>query len=146
MDRRFEKRIARYLAERERVALEHLAKPDMASWFDFWHEHPDFKVKANRAKTMVATLTCSLLKKAESLASKRTQPIQIWATLCENTGDNAIYIHSPNPNGTPFPYAFDGVEWGVKQPPEAVGLVDEAHEFGKRVSENEVIYFIRQRA
>lgn len=146
MDRRFEKRIARYLSERERLALERIAKLDMTSWFDFWHEHPDFKVRANRAKPMVATLTYSLLKKTESLASTRAQPIQIWATLCENTGDNAIYVHSPNPNGTPFPYVFDGVEWGAKEPPEAVGLVDEAHELGKGVFENEIVYFIRQRA
>jgi hypothetical protein len=146
MDRRFKKRIERYLAERERIALDQFANLDMTSWFDYWHEHPDFKIKANRAKSMVANLTYSLLKEMEQLASERTDPIQIWATLCENTGNNAIYVHSHNPNGTPFPYTFEGVRWGVTEPPEAVGLIDQAHEFGKREYEDEVVYYIRQKA
>lgn len=146
MDRRFQKRIERYLAERERIALDHFEELDMASWFDFWHEHPDFKFKANRAKTLVANLTYSLLKKLELLASERTEPIQIWATLCENTGNNAIYVHSPNPNGAPFPYSFEGVVWGVAEPPEAIGLLDQTHEIGKSDYDDEMVYFIRQRA
>jgi hypothetical protein len=146
MDRRFRKKMEGYLARRERIALDTFAKLDITSWFDFWHEHPDFDLKANRAKKMVATLTYSLLKEMERLVSERTEPIQVWATLCENTGDNAIFVHSPNPNGTSFPYSFEGVEWGVEEPPEAVGLLDQAHEIGKAKYQDEAVYYIRQRA
>lgn len=145
MDRRFQKRIKRYLAERERITLDNIEKLDITGWFDLWHAHPDFKMKGNKARNMVAEVTYSLLNKMELLALKREEPIQLWATLRENTGDNAIYMHSKNPNGTPFPYAFEGVEWGVAEPPEAAGLIDNTHEIGKIEYEDEVVYFIRQR-
>jgi len=146
MDRRFQKRIAGYLAKREKAVSDHIAQLNVNGWFDFWHDHPDMKCRANRAKSMVALLTYTLLQKAEGLCKDREAPIQVWATLCENTGDNAVFLHTANPNGTPFPYGFEGVEWGVSEPPEARGLIRSSHEVGRRQYDNETVYFIRKRA
>jgi hypothetical protein len=146
MDRRFQKRITHYLAQQERKGIEALAKLDMTGWFDFWHTHIDWKSKANRAKPMVAKITYSLLQQAEALAEKRHDSIQVWATLCEDTGNNAVYFHSLNPNGTAYPYSFDGVEWGISEPPEAENLLNSTHEIGRCQYTNEVVYIIRKRA
>ncbi len=121
-----------------------LAALDADGWFDYWHAHPDILGRANRARPMVASLTCRLLQQAEERVSSRRDPVQVWATLCENTANNAVYIHSPNPNGTPFPNVFAGVAWGV-EPVEDMGLVTSGHEIGKWVHEGEVVYFIRAR-
>ena len=122
-----------------------LAELDAEEWFEYWHAHPDLWGKANRAKPMVALLTYKLLQHAESLVCARKDPVQVWATLCENTADNSIFIHSPNPNGTPFPESFAGVEWGAAEPLEAKGLLKSTHEVGRLVREGEVVYFIRAR-
>ena len=145
MDRRFQKRIARYLTRQERNASTAISRLDMASWFDLYHTHLDWKSKANRAKPMVALLTYKLLQQAEASAESRREPIQVWATLCENTGDNAIYLHSQNPNQTEFPYTFDGVEWGVTEPPEAQGIINSTHEIGRRIYDSGAVYFIRRK-
>jgi len=145
IDRRFRKRMARYLAEREKRSLEALADLEIEEWFDFWHLHPDFKMRGNRVRPMVAALTLRLLEKAESLVAGRRDPIQVWAQLCENTGYTAVYLHSPNPNGTEYPHAFDGVEWGIAEPEELRGLIPPTHELGLQMWDGEKIHVIRKR-
>lgn len=146
IDRRFEKRISRYLAEREKRSLEALEGIEIEDWFDFWHLHPDFRIRANRVRPMVAALTLRLLEKAESLVASRRDPIQPWAQLCENTGYTAVYLHSPNPNGSAYPYAFEGVEWGIAEPEEVRGLIKPTHELGLLLSDGGKTYVIRNRS
>jgi hypothetical protein len=102
-----------------------LDQRDYAGWFDLWHLHLDWKAKGNRSgedRAAVAKFTYMLLNHAESLAHGRA--IQVFATICEDTGDNAVYLHSANPHGTPFPHAFGEIEWDVLGPPELHGVVD----------------------
>ncbi|MGZ4996203.1 MAG: hypothetical protein ACXV8J_00010 [Methylobacter sp.] len=146
MDRRLQKRTGRYLAQQERVASDCIERLDINGWFDFWHTHSDMKCKANCAKSMVALLTYKLLEKAEALFENRQAPIQIWATFCEETGNNAVYIHSPSPNNSSFPYDFDGVVWGTTEPPEVIGLLHSTHEIGKYQYDDEIVYVVRKKA
>jgi hypothetical protein len=146
MDRRFKKRIARYLRQQEQIASAAISKLDMRNWFDLWHTHVDWKSKATRARPQVARLTYRLLLQAEERAAIRSDPIQLWATLCEDTGQNAIYVHSENPNGSPYPYPFDGVLWDVQAPHELQGVVEHTHELGCARYETQVVYLIRKRA
>lgn len=145
IDRRFHKRISRYLAEREKRSIAALEGLEIEEWFDFWHLHPDFKMRGNRVRPMVAALTLRLLEKAESLVAGRRDPIQVWAQLCENTGHSAIYLHSPNPNGSEYPHTFEGVEWGATEPEELRGLIKPSHELGLLVWEGEKIHVIRKK-
>ena len=148
MDRRYRKRIARYLereAEKNRRALEQL---DYGSCFDYWHTHPDWRIRCNRfheARAMAASATYELLQYAEHLASGRSGEIEVFGSLCENTGDNAVYLHSANPNGTPFPVEFSGVQWDVSLPGELAGIVNpERHQIGLQTLEDGSFqYFIR---
>jgi len=150
MDRRYKKRMAAHWA-RERVrALRAVESRDYSSWFDLWHTHSDWKSRGTRFledRDAVAAITYEVLLRAESLAGKSGNSIQVFATICEDTGSNAVYIHSENPNGTEFPHTFPTVEWGVEGPPELVGLVNLAtHEVGRAQYEDSVDYIIRKRA
>lgn len=148
MDRRYKKKMDLYWAREERKNLAYLDRLDWSSWFDFWHLHPDWDARGNRYPVMrsaVANMTLRLFQYAESKAEGRVKPIQLWATFCEDTGDNAVYAHTENPNATSYPYDFAGVEWG--QFPIA-GLDSDAdlseYEIGRLNYEGSVQIILRQ--
>ena len=151
MDKRYRKRIARYLERETAKNRRTLERLDYGSWFDYWHAHPDWRFRCNRfpeAKAMTASATYALLQYAEQLASVRKGEIQVFGTLCENTGDNAVYLHSANPNGTPFPVEFAGVQWDVSLAAELADIVNqERHQVGLQTFEDGSFqYVIRARA
>jgi len=146
MDKRYEKRMARYWAEMEQKALRSLSSLDMTSWFDLWHTHPDWKGKGNRCpenRMASIQLGYSLLKKAEELARVAPRSIQSWLAVCPNSLDDGVYLHSENPNGTPFPYPFEGVEWGASDHPVLDAVVDsQRHRIGKALYDSEPVFFV----
>jgi hypothetical protein len=146
LDRRYQKRISHYIEKCEKTALANLSELDIDGWFDYWHMHPDHKFRGNRVRPLIARLTYKLLQAAERRIEARSKPIQAWALLHENTGNTAVYLHSPNPNGTPFPYDFEGVEWGVTEPDEVRSILRQSHELGRCTFEDETIYVIRKRS
>ena len=145
MDVRFKRRMIRYLSSQEDAAFRRLGGLDINGSFDLWHTHIDWDNKANRVKSLVARSTYRALIRAESLTVNRSFPIQVWATLCECTGDNAVYLHTNNPNGTPYPYAFEGVEWGIAEPAEFTDLIDARHQLGLHRYSDEIVFFIRKK-
>ena len=150
MDQRYLKRMTAYWGRQKIKSTRSIEGLDYSSWFDFWHTHPDWKSKGNRCpqdRASVALITYELLLYAEKRAESRKAPIQIFATICEDTGRNAIYLHSENPNGRPFPEPFPNVIWGATQPSELAGIVDlETHEIGRSEYSGEIDYIIRRRA
>lgn len=151
MDRRYRKRMDAYWFRQERKALRDLEIRDIEKgWFDLWHTHPDWRSKGNRFpknRKAVAAITYRLLLRAEELAATRKEPIQVFAILCEDTGSNAVYLHTPNPNGTPFPCELEATDWGLKELPNLGSLVDtNTHEIGKSQHEDGTDYIIRKRA
>lgn len=124
MDRRYLKRMDAYWArvERRRRSFDGIVNSD---FFDLWHTHIDWRGRGNRSlpdRMHVAELTYRLLLDLETFARSRPFPVQCWATLSEDTGSNGVYLHSANPNGTPFPYEFDGIEWEAPPPPETASI------------------------
>ena len=123
---------------------------DFNSWFDLWHTHPDWESRGNRYpedRAIVAASTYQLLRYAEKLAVRSAREIQIFATVCCNTGDNAVYLHTNNPNGVAFPHVFPGLIWGVPLPPELNGVVEEeTYEVGSESYEGKIEYTIRRRS
>lgn len=150
MDRRFKKKMEQYWKKEREKSIREIHSLDIDSWFDYWHTHPDWNFKGNRSNEMkawVASITIDLLGVIEDVTESESSRLQVWATLCENTGDNAIYIHSENPNGTPYPHEFVNVEWGVSEPVEAEGLINQnTHEIGRAKYEEEIVYYLRKRA
>ncbi len=85
---------------------------DPSGWYDLWHDHPDWDAEGNETdehRSVVAAETIRLLHLLEERLSARSDPYQVFASLATATSeDAAVYVHTPNPNGTPFPHVFDG--------------------------------------
>ena len=99
---------------------------DEGSWFDQWHDHPDWygygalSWKSRLAHLhALATAYRACAKQLEGLG----EPYQVWMLVASDEPSNdAVFVHTANPNGTPFPWTFPGgvewtgdfdVEWGV---------------------------------
>jgi hypothetical protein len=50
--------------------------------------------------------------------------IQSWWSVHEESYDDAIYLHSENDNGTPYPYNYDGIVWNTKENELLTNIVD----------------------
>jgi hypothetical protein len=150
MDRRYKKRLERIWEENLKYAQRTIDKLDFSSWFDYWHTHLDWRSQGNKSpeiRAIVAKATYQLLIYAENASSSRTEPIQIFAQIHEDTGENSVLIHSANPNGTDFPCKFDYINWSAETPTELIGVVNQkTHEIGEFRRESECVYVIRKRA
>jgi hypothetical protein len=148
MDRRYSKRMESYWTRQFRKAVRDLDHVNFDSWFDLWHTHIDWNSKGNRfleQRRRAAALTYDAYQYALARAKARTEPIQVWAQFCENTGDNAVYVHTPNRNGTRFPYVFEDTVWGVAAPPELEHItLAPGFELGKMQFQSEVSYVLRE--
>jgi hypothetical protein len=76
------------------------------------------------------------------------RPVEVFVGIsppCWPEGD-ALYIHTPNPNGTVFPYEFSGVSWGV-QPPAFLRefVAGESWEIGVLEQEGKRWFVVRDR-
>ncbi|MDJ1502488.1 hypothetical protein [Xanthocytophaga agilis] len=81
------------------------------SWFDFWHTHVDWKRKGNQSwKARLPYLkelidSFHYLKDALKMYPK---DYQLWILIDEkDSGEDAVYIHSENPNQDNFPLTVD---------------------------------------
>lgn len=61
-------------------------------------------------KAWVASITIELLGIIEDMSVDKSSRLQVWATLFEKTGDNAMYIHRENPNNSLFAVANKGAD------------------------------------
>lgn len=89
---------------------------DPTSWFDYWHCHVDWEGKGNkRPENREATIALGLeiFEMVEEFKQRVEGPIQSWWFIHEQSYEDAIYLHSPNENDTPYPYDFKGVQWGA---------------------------------
>jgi hypothetical protein len=72
-----------------------------------WHHHVDWPGWGNRGlsyrRPHVAAL-CEAFRKIAAQGPNFTTPFQAWILLSgENAGEDATYLHTPNPNGDSFP-------------------------------------------
>lgn len=64
----------------------------------------------------------------------------------EDTGSDAVYIHTPNPNSDDFPAHFDFLKWDCKLPNVFSDLIDTAQfNIGYYESEIERVYYIQSK-
>lgn len=119
MDHRYRKKIERLWQRQAQCAKRHMDSIDIHGWFDYWHAHPaGLRLRRHHPENqdLAASATVRWLREFDTLAKTRNQPIQVFATLCENPSDNAVWLHSPNPNKASYPHTFDRVEWGRPTP------------------------------
>jgi hypothetical protein len=97
-----------------------LPLPQPGEWHDMWHRHPDFRGWSRKGGRSRRTHLVALFRGFDRLLQATETgfgPIQIFITVYErDSAGDAIYVHTPNPAGTPFPYLFDGHQWDVALP------------------------------
>ena len=123
---------------------------DDNSWYDYWHRHLDFfglgndslQVRRAHIKAHISLYT-RILTQLEQL----NKPYQTWVCIHdEDTGSDAVYIHTPNPNSDDFPAKFDFLKWDCKLPNAFSDLIDKTQfNIGYYESELERVYYIQSK-
>nr|TKK06016.1 hypothetical protein SrhCFBP13529_16305 [Stenotrophomonas rhizophila] len=149
MDRRYRKKMDAYWSREERKAVSTVENAAGSAWFNYWHTHPDWSGKGNRSiedRVSVARISIRLLGLLDEALSQRELETQCWVMLCADTAYDSVYVHSPNPYDTAFPYVFLDIRWGQVAPEWLLGIVPaERYEVGVGVREDQPCYFIRPR-
>lgn len=97
-------------------------------WCDLWHTHFDWKGFGelgwvHRRRHLNALLRA--LDRARTELATVSSPHQLFALVHPgSSADDAIYVHTPNPNGSEFPCAFSNAAPVSELPPLLVGRVD----------------------
>ena len=117
-------------------------------WFDLWHTHVDWdghgnENSAERKKYLAQLFSC--FEQLQDVAADNLAEHQVWCIVCEDSREDAVYLHSPNPNVDNFPYEFEGVYWQDEIPDLIVEFFDQKKmRLGKYDCNNgETIYYIK---
>lgn len=122
--------------------------PEPADWFDLWHTHVDWRGEGNprpdiRRECIRALFTA--WAQVEAMAARRVGPWQSWLVFnAADSGQDAVYLHTPNPNRDNFPYPFAGVTWGSAPPPWLVEFLTPAMKVGQSEFEGATLYWVRR--
>ncbi len=97
-------------------------------WCDLWHTHFDWEghgdlSRIHRRKHLIALF--SALSRARRELASQTTPYQLFAAVYPtSSADDALYVHTKNPNSTPFPYTFPGALPATTLPPLLASFVN----------------------
>ena len=100
-------------------------------WCDLWHAHFDWDGKGDESwldrRKHVRVLLHALARARRELKSFGG-PYQLFATVHPaSSADDAIYVHTENPNGTPFPCEHTGAIPVASLPQPLAGEVSLIH-------------------
>jgi hypothetical protein len=120
-------------------------------WYDLWHAHFDWRghsragVRARRAHldALFTAFRRALVQVADAKIA-----VQVFVSIAPDreSEQDALYVHTPNPNGTTFPYSFEDVQWGVAPPPILRAYVrDEPWDVGAALGEQAGWWVVRPR-
>jgi hypothetical protein len=92
-----------------------------AEWYDLWHHHFDrdgHSRKSGRARARHLSALFVAFRRVLRQTSEASRPVQVFLSIAPEWESNqdALYVHTPNPNRTPFPHSFEGVQWMVAPP------------------------------
>jgi hypothetical protein len=106
-----------------------------SDWFDLWHTHPDWLGRGNksgryRREHLRAGL--EIFNRIENKAKAYPSQYQLWVIIDRHdSAEDAVYVHTRNPNRDNFPYEYEGVSWSKEVPNLLKGIYDqESFEFG----------------
>jgi hypothetical protein len=122
-----------------------------ADWYDLWHTHLDVNWgEGNKSKTrrrLCISAHMALHAKVITQINRLPRPWQCWVMIdTKDSFQDAVYLHTPNPNHNNFPLDFSWVKWGAATPDLLKGLVDEQkYEIGKVKHKRYPIYCVRTR-
>jgi hypothetical protein len=150
MDRRYKKRIDRYWDKMRKSAQINIDNLDSSGWFDYWHCHIDWLGKGSKhAENRLSSLVLGyeVLNMAEKFTEAFNGPIQCWWYIHEESYEDAVYLHSQNENGTPYPYDFNGVHWNTLENELLNKVIDlTKHKVGVIKNEYGITYVVTSNA
>lgn len=110
----------RYFARVQQKAEAVSFDPGPDSWWELWHYHADRRGWGNlgwRHRRPHVVALCTVFRKICAVQRRFATPFQSWIILDgEDAGQDAVYLHTPNPNRNHFPIRLDDaskVEWGT---------------------------------
>jgi hypothetical protein len=76
-----------------------------------------------------------------------SKPRQTWIVVDDvDSSQDAVYLHTENPNQNSFPFGFEGVAWGGQPPVWLREFVfDAQHDFGVCLFDGDLTYWIREK-
>lgn len=113
----------RYYRNLARSAAEFSVDPE---WYHFDHTHVDWQghgnISAKHRRSHFRAML-QMLENATRQLDSFGKPYQCFLMICPDAGDDALYIHTPNPHSA-FPFRLDDADWDVPAPFFLQGLVD----------------------
>jgi hypothetical protein len=91
-------------------------------WYDLWHVHFDWHGHSRgigRARRAHLNALFTAFRRALRQAADARTDVQTFVSIAPpaHAEQDALYVHTPNPNGSSFPHRFDDVQWGLVPPP-----------------------------
>jgi hypothetical protein len=98
-------------------------------WYDLWHEHFDCRGHSRgrgRARRAHLDALFTAFRRMLQQAADAGAAVQVFVSIAPDAKaeQDALYVHTPNPNGTSFPHRFEGVQWDVVPPPVVRACVE----------------------
>ncbi len=146
VDRRYRKKMLRYWAREEAKADAILDRVLESEWFDYWHTHLDWKGRGNGHPTDRVAIAAALLRLLQRMVSTARKDVQCWVTLAADTGNSALFLHSRNPQGTPWPHPFEGTRWDAEMPEWLAPLLPVSMQAGSWGEGEYQMWMVRERA
>jgi hypothetical protein len=118
-------------------------------WFDLWHIHVDSTGAGNQSPTLRHEYLEQLFTTFNQLCNRIRnwkKPRQTWVLIdAIDSSQDAVYLHTENPNDENFPYEFEGVIWG-SSPPEWLRefILYEKYEFGMSDYDGNRMFWVRE--
>jgi len=141
----------RYYARLRRKAATFSVDLAPPSWYELWHDHFDWRGRSRGSgRTRRAHLDAlfTAFRRVLVQAADAKVAVQVFVSIAPDAEaeQDALYVHTPNPNGVPYPYRFEGVQWGVMPPPILRDFVrDEPWEVGAALGERTGWWVVRSR-
>jgi hypothetical protein len=100
------------------------------SFFDFWHIHYDFKGKGNGSFKIRIKYIQEGFRIYDALKEKlKNYPhsFQLWIGIDEEeSGDDGVYLHTPNPNNDYFPHLTENKQFQSCKNLDLRNLIDKS--------------------
>lgn len=97
-------------------------------WYDLWHLHLDMQGEGNVSEEKHREFIAAhleLFRRLQAQVGSFSKPWQSWIAIDPNdSAQDAVYFHTPNPNHDNFPYMFETVTWNIVPPDLLAGLID----------------------
>lgn len=108
----------RYYRALERGAAQ--LRVDIDDWFDYWHTHADWRGDGNRGarhrrRHLASSFT--MFRRLLEQADGARGPVQVFMLIdALDSSQDAVYVHTPNPNRDNFPMRYESTEWDFRVP------------------------------